>query len=37
LGKDDGIGRKDNDGTRNADKPSRKFHISHHGIPATDS
>jgi hypothetical protein len=38
LGKDDGISRKDtDDGTRNADKPSSGFHISHHGVPGPDS
>jgi hypothetical protein len=38
LGIDDGISRKDTDGTRNAGKPSSEFHISHHGFAAlTDS
>src|SRR5262249_52029586 len=30
LGEDLGVGRNDNDGTRNADKPSSELHISHH-------
>jgi hypothetical protein len=30
LGEDLGVGRNDNDGTRNADKPSSEFHISSH-------
>jgi hypothetical protein len=30
LGEDLGVGRNDNDGTRNADKPFSEFHISHH-------
>jgi hypothetical protein len=30
LGEDLGVGRNDTDGTRNADKPSSEFHISHH-------
>jgi len=32
LGEDLGVGRKDADGTRNADKPSSEFHISHHPV-----
>ena len=30
LGEGLGVGRNDTDGTRNADKPSSEFHISHH-------
>jgi hypothetical protein len=29
LGEDLGVGRNDTDGTRNTDKPSSEFHISH--------
>jgi hypothetical protein len=30
LGEDLGVDRNNSDGTRNADKPSSEFHISHH-------